>query len=50
MGVVGILLRAKQQKLLPAVRPQLDALRQQAGFFLDAALYTHALTLAGELT
>ena len=50
MGVVGILLRAKQQQLLPAVRPQLDALRHQAGFYLDAALYTHALNLAGELT
>lgn len=50
MGVVGILLRAKQQKLLPAVRPLLDALRHRAGFFLDAALYSHALNLAGELT
>jgi predicted nucleic acid-binding protein len=50
MGVVGILLRAKQQQLLPAVRPLLDALRHQAGFFLDAALYTHALNLAGEWT
>ena len=48
MGVVGILLRAKNMTLLNSVRPHLDALRQQAGFFLSEPLYQHALQLAGE--
>ncbi len=48
MGVVGILLRAKQAGLLPNVHPPLVALRQQAGFYLSEAVYRHALALAGE--
>jgi uncharacterized protein len=47
-GVLGILLRAKHKGLLPLVRPVLDALRSQAGFFLSDKVYLHTLRLAGE--
>ncbi len=48
MGVVGILVRAKQRGYIPQVRPLLDMLRHQAGFFLSAQVYEHALGLAQE--
>ena len=48
VGVAGVLLEAKTKKFIPTVRPHLAALRQAAGFYLDAALYRHALSLAGE--
>lgn len=41
-GVLGILLRAKRRELLPFVRPVLDALRSQAGFFLSDKVYLRA--------
>jgi predicted nucleic acid-binding protein len=47
-GVLGILLRAKRKELLPLVRPVLDALRSQAGFYLSDKVYLHTLRLAGE--
>lgn len=49
MGVVGLLVRAKQQGFLAQVQPQLDALRQQSGFYLSQSLYDHGLRLADEL-
>ena len=48
VGVVGILLDAKSHGVIKAVRPHLDDLRHIAGFYLDDALYAHALLLAGE--
>jgi len=48
VGVVGILLEAKARGVLESVRPHLDALRQEAGFYLDASLIQHALALADE--
>ena len=48
VGVVGILLEAKVAGLVEEVRPQLDTLRQSAGFYLSESLYQHALNLAGE--
>jgi predicted nucleic acid-binding protein len=48
VGVVGILLEAKSNGAITAVRPYLDSLRHTAGFYLDDALYSHALLLAGE--
>lgn len=47
-GVVGILLEAKNRQLLSPVRPYLDALRHNAGFYLKDSLYRTALRLAGE--
>ena len=48
MGVVGVLLLAKQCGLLPAIRPELDALRTDAGFWLGASVYQLALQKARE--
>lgn len=48
MGVVGLLVRAKTIGLLPRIHPQLDALREQAGFYLSEAVYREALRLANE--
>ena len=48
MGVVGLLVRAKQQHLISELRPLLEALRQQAGFYLSQQLFEHALLLVGE--
>lgn len=47
-GVLGILLNAKTLNLLPAIKPALDDLRQQAGFYLSDELYSHVQTIAEE--
>jgi uncharacterized protein len=46
--LLGVLLRAKSVGLLPAVRPVLDALRRDAGFWLAESLRQQVLTIAGE--
>jgi predicted nucleic acid-binding protein len=48
VGVLGILLEAKAKGLIDTVRPNLDALRQTAGFYLTTSLYQYTLTQAGE--
>lgn len=48
MGVVGVLLLAKRRGLLPAIRPSLDALRTDAGFWLGDSVYRLALQKARE--
>lgn len=47
-GVIGILLSAKAQGLIAEVRPCLELLRKQAGFYLSDSIYQHALDLAEE--
>lgn len=47
IGTVGILVRAKQQGLIPALRPVLEAL-ERAGFYIGAELKREALRLADE--
>jgi uncharacterized protein len=46
-GTVGLLLKAKQELLIPSIRPILDDLDQH-GFHLSPALRQEALRLAGE--
>ena len=46
-GTVGVLVSARLQGLLPAVRPTLDALIV-SGFRLNRALYLDALAAVGE--
>lgn len=48
IGTVGILLKAKQQGLCPAIAPFLDRLQSELGFFLSAAVRAQALVMAGE--
>jgi predicted nucleic acid-binding protein len=47
-GILGVLLAAKRQALIAAVRPIVDALIQQANFRVSAQLYEEVLQLAGE--
>jgi len=47
-GVLAVLLRAKRQREIGEIRPLLDALRQEAGFFLGDSLYRQVLEEAGE--
>jgi uncharacterized protein len=48
IGVVGILLEAQASNAVSAIRPFLDGLRQNAGFYLSESLYQRTLMLAGE--
>lgn len=48
MGVAGLLLRAKAIGSVRAIRPLLDRLREQAGFYLSEAVYEQVVRLAGE--
>lgn len=48
LGTLGVLVRAKQQGLCPAIRPILDRLQQEINFFISPALRQRALNLAGE--
>ncbi len=48
IGVLGILIMAKQQQRIVAVKPLMDALQQRARFFIHQRLYDEVLTLAGE--
>ena len=47
-GTLGVLIAAKDRGLLASVRPVLDALRVDAGFWIDDNLYVAALTAANE--
>lgn len=48
IGILGVLLVAKQRQLIPQVQPILDALMQQASFRVSSALYTQILLQAKE--
>jgi predicted nucleic acid-binding protein len=48
IGILGILLRAKAAGFLPAVKPVLDALQRDAGFWLSELLRKQVLQVAGE--
>ena len=47
-GAPGVLIAAKDRELLAAVRPVLDALRVQAGFWIGDDLRAAVLEAAGE--
>jgi uncharacterized protein len=46
VGAVGVLIQAKRAGHLPAIRPELDALRGRAGFYLGEGVYRQALKIA----
>ena len=48
LGVLGVLLQAKRQGEIKEVRPLVDALRFQAGFYLSESLFRQVLARAGE--
>ncbi len=47
-GVLGVLLRAKNEGQIELLKPELDALRTRARFFLSAWLIERVLQVAGE--
>jgi uncharacterized protein len=49
IGILGVLLVAKQRSLIPQVQPVMDALINQAGFRVSPPLYQRILALAQEL-
>jgi len=48
LGLIGVLLKAKQQKYLASIKPELDALIKSHGFWVDSELYNRILKEAGE--
>lgn len=48
VGVAGILIRARAQGLIPVVRPLLERLRDEAGFWLHPRFEAEVLRLVGE--
>jgi len=48
VGLLGVLIEAKRRGLLPAIRPLLDALTADAGFWLHPELRERVLLAAGE--
>ncbi|MSU57929.1 MAG: DUF3368 domain-containing protein [Pedosphaera sp.] len=48
IGVLGILLRAKAAGILPQIKPAVDALQRDAGFWISQPLREQVLRLAGE--
>ncbi len=47
-GTLGILLKAKQKGNIQLVKPLIDHLKNQAGFWIDDSLYQLVLKQAGE--
>lgn len=49
VGIIGVLIEAKHTARITAVKPYLDALREEAGFHIREALYLRVLNDVGEL-
>ncbi len=42
-GLLGVLAKAKERSLIPALKPLMNALRRDAGFWISQTLYDHVL-------
>ncbi len=47
-GLIGLLVEAKQRGFIAAIKPVVEALRDQAGFRIRQGLYDQVLRDAGE--
>ncbi len=47
-GIIGLLLRAKREKIIDLLKPDLDRLVYQTGFWVSHGLYQKTLEAAGE--
>jgi predicted nucleic acid-binding protein len=43
IGLLGVLIVAKKKNLIPEIRPRMDRLRNEIGFYLSDALYNRVL-------
>ncbi len=48
LGLLGVLVQAKREGHMRAVRPLLQALREDAGFWISNSLYRRILESVGE--
>jgi predicted nucleic acid-binding protein len=48
LGVLGVLVRAKKNGLIGLIKPLMDQLQTEIGFFISAKLYAEILRLSGE--
>ncbi len=48
VGVLGVLLKAKKQNHIDAIKPMMDTLVTETGFWISKNLYEQLLQLAGE--
>lgn len=48
IGLIGVLMMARQRELITEVKPDLDRLRQVAGFYISESLYRRVLKDADE--
>ncbi len=48
IGILGILIAAKQRNLIKSVKPLLDSLVEQTGFWIEQKLYREVLRIVGE--
>ncbi len=48
IGVLDVIIYAKQRGYLARVKPLVDELMEKAGFWISPSLYRHALAAAGE--
>jgi len=48
IGLLGVLVKAKHDGLIPAVGPVMDSLMTKAGFWISQELYDHILQVSGE--
>jgi predicted nucleic acid-binding protein len=47
-GAIGVLIRSRLEGKLEALRPELDKIRNEAGFWIEGRLYLQALAAVGE--
>jgi len=48
-GVIGLLIKAKQEGRIASLQAELDKLRSRAGFWIAEGLYQQALRAVGEV-
>ncbi len=48
LGTLGVLIDAKRRRIIHQVKPEIDGLVAEAGFWVDPYLYERVLEIAGE--
>ncbi|MBK9017117.1 MAG: DUF3368 domain-containing protein [Saprospiraceae bacterium] len=48
IGTIGIFIALKENEIIPAIKPYLDSLRNEAGFYLSDKFYQEILKKVGE--